>query len=169
MVKRILKIIAATVLLLVAVLALYLFVISPLTWKASVTMESIRILKAAQTTNELAEAVGYLGTFLTFPDGSWMAIRYRDLHSGGVFSSAVARDSGGDWFQSDYHFCGYFKAYPDRLEDQLGLEEAVAEGLLTNAPNVMTGFEGIHALATSPDLASARQNLLALDFKRMEK
>jgi hypothetical protein len=167
--KRIIKIVAVTVLVLVAAFALYVFVIYPATWQSTVTKESTRILEAAQTTNELAKAVGDLGAFYALPDGAWVAIRYRDCHSGGVFSSAVARDSGGKWFHSTHHFCGYLQAYGRRLAEQRGLDEAVAEGVLTNAPNVMAGFEGIHALATSPDLGSARKNLTKLGFQEFQK
>ena len=114
--KRIITISAAIILLLIAAFALFVFVIYPATWESSVRKESIRILESAQTTNELAKAVGYLGIFFVFPDKSWMAIRYRDSHSGGVFSSAVARDSGGNWYESNYHFCGRFLNYSSEVK-----------------------------------------------------
>ena len=154
-------------LLLLSVVILYMFVIHPLTWKSRVHRESIRLLEAAQTTNELAQAVGYLGLFLSFPDHSWMAIRYRDSHSCGVNSMAVARDQGGKWFHADRHFCGYLSAYPKIIEMQLSIQRDVAVGRRSSAPYLMEGFEEIHTLATSPNLATARTNLLALGFTEM--
>src|SRR4051812_43996917 len=57
--------------------------------------EAQRLLSAASTPQQLQEAVGSLGASYTFPDGSWLAIRYRDSHARGIWSVAIARDSGG--------------------------------------------------------------------------
>ena len=118
---------------------------------------SVRILQAAQTMNELDTAVGGFGIVLTFPDGTWMAIRYFDRHepSEAFFSLAIARDSENGWFCSDYHFCGYLAAYRHSIMGKQGL---TGEGIDAN-------FKGIHAVATSPDLATARKNLKALNFR----
>ncbi|MEI8242838.1 MAG: hypothetical protein WCI17_06185 [bacterium] len=158
----------AVALLAVAAVVLYLFVVEPMTWKSATRKESARILAAAQTTNEFAMAVGDLGLFLSFPDGSWMAIRYRERHAINALSSAMARDSGGMSFFSEHHFCGYLSAYPKIAEMQHAARKDAAQGWIGKAPNLLAGFEGIHALATSPDLAAARTNLLSLGFGRMK-
>jgi hypothetical protein len=160
--------VVAVALLAVGAVVLYRFVIDPLRWKSETRKESVRLLAAAQTTNELALAVGDLGLFLSFPDGAWMAIRYRERHAMGALSSAVARDSGGMSFFSEHHFCGYLSAYPKIAEMQRAARKEAAQGWINKEPNLLAGFEGIHALATAPDLAAARTNLQSLGFGRME-
>jgi hypothetical protein len=115
----------------------------------------------AKTANELDKAVGDLGIVLTFPDGTWMAIRYIDQHEPieKLFSSAVARDSEDGWFYSDDHFCGYLAAYRHTIMGKQGLAEA----------DIDTSYKGIHAVATSPDLATARKNLKALNFRILKR
>jgi len=122
---------------------------------------SVRILQAAQTTNELDKAVGDLGIFLTFPDDTWMAIRYIDRHDPieDWYSLAVIRDSEDGWFHSDYHFCGYLVSYRHTIMGKQGITEE----------DIDTNFAGIHAVATSPDLATARKRLKALNFRRLKK
>jgi hypothetical protein len=88
-----------------AALALMVFVLEPMTWKWRVRRESLSILGAATSTNALLEAVGHLGIFISLQDGSWIAIRYRDTHGGRIDSMAIARDSGGGWFESTEHYC----------------------------------------------------------------
>jgi hypothetical protein len=77
---------------------------------------SFQVLARAQTPDELDEAVDYLGVVLHTRDGGWVAVRYRDTHAGPIWSSAVARDSGGRWFVSSQHFCGRFLSYRQRKE-----------------------------------------------------
>ncbi len=111
--------------------------------------------------NELDKAVGDLGIVLTFPDGTWIAIRYLDRHepAEAFFSTAVARDSADGWFHSDHHFCGSLNAYRHTIVGKQGLAKA----------DIDSTFEGIHAVATSPDLATARKNLKALNFRRLKR
>lgn len=73
--------------------------------------ESFRTLAAAESVEDLREAVGHLGIVFEYPDGSWLALRYRDSHGVGMWSSTVGSDSGGNWYVCDYHFCGRFKTY----------------------------------------------------------
>jgi len=122
--------------------------------------DSVRILQAAQTMNELDKAVGDLGIVLTFPDGTWMAIQYHDRHDPieEWYSLAVIRDSEDRWFYSDYHFCGYLASYRHTI---MGKQEFTEEDI--------TNFADIHAVATSPNLATARKNLKALNFRRLKK
>ena len=65
--------------------------------------KSISVLSKASNVNELELAVGHMGHVFKYPDG-WIAIRYRDNHKS--YSHAIALDSKGHWYQSDYHFCG---------------------------------------------------------------
>jgi hypothetical protein len=167
--KRIIQIIVAAVLISVAAFALVPLVIYPFIWKNSVKHESIDILEAAQTTNELAVAVGGLGIFLTFPDESWIAIRYRDSHSGGVNSIAVARDSGGMWYQSSGHYCGRFKYYRTEVEKNIRINAELLERGSSETYNLNRFFSEVHAIASSPGLEQARRNLIAMGFKRMQK
>ncbi len=123
--------------------------------------DSVRILQAAQTMNELDKAVGDLGIVLRFPDGTWMAIQYHDRHDPieEWYSLAVIRDSEDRWFYSDYHFCGYLVSYRHTIMGKQGITEE----------DIDTNFAGIHAVATSPDLATARKRLKALNFRRLKK
>jgi hypothetical protein len=102
------------VLIPVAFLALMLFFESP--WareqmRRRAEARSFQVLAKAQTPAELQEAVDYLGIVFHTRDGGWIAVRYRDLHSHPIWSSSVARDSGGHWFVSTHHFCGRFQGY----------------------------------------------------------
>ena len=87
---------------------------------ALVRSESIDILAAATTRDELESAVGGLGVLLDLPDGEWIAIRYRDSHYSPGYSVAIALTSDGRWLESDYHFCAFFvmyRTYVERLRD----------------------------------------------------
>ena len=66
-------------------------------------VKSISVLSKASNINELELAVGHMGHVFKYPDG-WIAIRYRDNHES--YSHAIALDSNGHWYKSDYHFCG---------------------------------------------------------------
>lgn len=151
----------ATTLLLCAVLfftyvaELHLF-IDPLfaRWEAQ------RILSAAASPEALQRAVGPLGAFFTFPDGSWVAIRYRDSHAGGLWSVAIARDSGGQWYQSREHFCGAFSSF-SQVRD---ISFAIGESL--GAASDEHG-RWIYQLSSSPDLQTARQRISARYFNRI--
>jgi hypothetical protein len=115
--------------------------------------ESFRLLTQANTPEELREAVGSLGLFLELPDGSWIAIRYRDSHAMTGWSSAVALDSDGAWFISHEHFCGRFKGYRLQKENE--------------QPDIPRDTE-LHALETSESLAAARAKLYTMGFRITE-
>jgi hypothetical protein len=74
-------------------------------------VESVQELRRAASWEQLQEAVGCLGLVLRLPNGSWIAIRYRDSHATKFWSSAVALDSEGKWFVSRYHYCGNLAGY----------------------------------------------------------
>jgi hypothetical protein len=100
--------------LVVAFVALGLFLTSSRgrEWRRrSAEADSFRVLAQAKSPAELEEAVGDLGIVFRTKDEGWIAVRYLDRHAGGIWSSAVARDSGGRWFVSSYHFCGKFEGY----------------------------------------------------------
>jgi len=164
--KRITKIIIVTPLLvvvaLIAAFLLWLFVINPVIWQRNTNEESIRILASAKSTDELAAAVGSLGLLLTFPDGSWMAIRYVDTHAGGC-SLAVVRDSGGQWFTSRHHFCGELGTYHQQYDYQEMMREhgGVEHDELQKYP--------IHVVAISQSLDTARDQLLKIGFTTMKR
>jgi hypothetical protein len=114
---------------------------------------SFDVLARAASPSELKETVGSLGLFMRYPDGSWMAVRYRDSHLYPGWSSAVVRDSGGAWFTSEEHFCGKFELY--RHCTQQGRE-------------LLPSLEPVRELAEAKTLTVARDRLLALGFREVE-
>jgi hypothetical protein len=159
--KKATMIIGATLVLLVVALLLFPFVYGPF-WEFRARKESIRILAK---TDAKAELAGVSNLFLTFPDESWIAIRYRDLHGGGVHSTSIARDSGGQWFESSRHFCALFDGYRSSYEIYR-LEREVGE---IGDLNFSRGFESIHAVAMAPGLDSAREELVKMGFQPLNK
>jgi hypothetical protein len=111
---------------------------------------SFRILAQARPGEELAQAVGDLGVVLRLRDGGWVAVRYRDCHAGSLWSSAVARDSGGTWFVSSVHYCGRFEIYRAWREQ----------------PERWPGDRELRDLEAG-DLDSARGALESLGFRRV--
>jgi hypothetical protein len=111
--------------------------------------ESVRILSGAKTPAELKEAVGEWGIVFFIQDRDWIAIRYVDSHGGGIWSSAVARDSGGAWFVSEVHFCGRFQGYRIRKEKSEDLPDE------------------LKAIEESKNLDTARERLIGLGFQRV--
>ena len=113
------------------------------------------------TAAELEDAVGDLGAVFHFHDGSWIAVRYNDSHSMAPWSFAIALDSGGLWFESTEHFCGAFKANRDE-RDMIVIATIDAKvGTASEPPDNQPQHRGewVRLLATSPDLATARQRM----------
>ena len=123
--------------------------------------QSRRLLAAATTPQQLQEVVGSLGAFYTFSDGSWLAIRYRDSHGGGIWSVAIARDSGGGWYQSREHFCGAFRT--DRHLRQL--ESTLGDSLELPSDE---RSRWILQLGAPPDLQTARQRITSRYFTQLQ-
>jgi len=168
--KRPLKVLAHCLLWPIVFLAAYVTYLHLLIDPIFSRMESRRLLSNAATPEQLEEAVGTLGVFYTFPDGSWLAIRYRDSHAGGIWSMAVARDSGGGWYQSSEHFCGAFSISSFEMNLQkmgLDLDDKSEKGSAEIAPPDSRN-QWICSLAKSPDLPSARQRLLSAYFTEMK-
>jgi hypothetical protein len=154
--KRAIKIIGATVVLLLVAFLLFPFIYGPI-WEMRARKDSIRILARTDAKDELASESNL---FLTFPDESWIAIRYRDLHAGGVHSTSIARDSGGQWYESSRHFCALIDGYRSSYE-MYRLERELGE---TEDFHVSSGFDSIHAVAMAPSLVSAREELIKMGF-----
>ncbi len=150
----------------VFILALYAWLWGPLApYKAhlqqsSAEAASFEILARAASPEELEEAVESLGLFLKYPDGSWLAIRYRDSHYYPMWSSSVARDSGGSWFTSQVHFCGRFQYYRHCKEQGEELREAF---------DLDPVRQLVRRLAEANTLAEARQRLVALGFREVTR
>jgi hypothetical protein len=170
---RILKIIVLLVIVAVAGFFAYVSLIYPATWYPSKRRESVRVLSAAESASELTNAVGYLGWFVQLTNHQWIAIRYRDTHSGFVGSSAIARDSGGAWFESKRHFCGRFQYWPRLKEQVLGEEEQriLTPEWFTNRVSLadedggmFPSYREMIAIESAPDLESARRALQRIGF-----
>jgi hypothetical protein len=156
-VKRKLKYSAAIVLLCVVLFFAYVTSLHLFIDPFFARREAQRLLSAASTSQQLQDAVGPLGMFCTFPDGSWLAIRYCDSHAGGIWSIAVARDSGGIWYQSREHFCGAFSMVRQLQQLSSALGEAA------DAPSDERS-RWIQQLSASPDLQTARQRITSRYF-----
>ena len=113
--------------------------------------ESIRILNRATTIDRLEEAVDHLGVVFRLKDEGWLAIRYQDCHAGGIWSSAVARDSAGGWHASNYHFCGRFAGHRKWQKE----------------PRDRDGDPDFLVI-DGTDVESARKQLVRLGFRRID-
>jgi hypothetical protein len=165
--KRIAIIITTITLPPAAALIVWLGVVYPAMWQIDTRKDSLRILASAKSTEDLTAAVRPLGLFLTFPDKSWMAIRYSDMHGWSIRSVALVRDSGGQWFESHHHFCGMLAVYREKYEMQRTRRE------LGDTEDVKflshSSYNGIHAVAESKNLEEARKQLLKIDFTLMKR
>lgn len=94
---------------------------------------SFRELAAASNAAELREACyrKSLGTIFSFDDGSWIAVSYRDSHGGAGFSSAIALDSKGRWYSSEFHFCGMFLGLRAQQAERYELGVLLSENRVT--------------------------------------
>lgn len=129
---------------------------------------SVDLLADAADPEAMEKAVGHLGIIFHLDDGSWIAIRYVDRHHGDFWSSAVALDSAGGWYESEEHFCGQFMIYRRQWDRTLEL--------LTN-PNTTLAEKkwwietcplepaSVREVEESANLQSARRNLLKLGFR----
>lgn len=175
---RALKLIVLFVLLAVAGFLAYVFVMHPANWYSNTRHESVGLLKAAQSTVDLSNAVGSLGWYIPLTNNAWIAIRYRDSHGRGVRSCAVSRDSGGDWFESDRHFCGRFQYWP-HLKEQVQAEEEQRKltpewftnrvSLADEDGGMFPSFRELIAIESSPDLETARRALEKIGFRKLKQ
>lgn len=173
---RVIKIILIAVFLIITGLYTLIFFIYPVTWRSYTRHESVKILTAAKTTNELTKAVGHLGLFMPLTNGEWIAIRYTDVHSIPICSGAVARDSGGGWFESKRHFCGSLPFWPrlkmeaEADEEQRKLTPEWFTNRVSKAESDNGSFPSYRemmAIESASDLESARHALKKIGFKEL--
>ena len=127
----------------------------------SVEAESFALLDAAQGEDELRDAVGYLGHLFSLPQGEYVAIRYLDSHGWPGWSSAVAVDSGGNWWVSDEHFCGRFKIFRQQLEN---VTNAKVEQEREYQLDRLESYPELNLLQNAPSLEAAQVKLRQLGF-----
>ena len=94
-----------------------------------------------------------------------------------MFSYAVARDSGGGWFESERHFCGRFQYWP-RLKEQVQAEEEqrkLTPDWFTNRVALadedgghFPSYRELMAVESAPDLEHARRALEKIGFKEFK-
>ena len=165
---RVVKIAIALAVMLVLCVSAFIFVVGPALWKSGTRRDSTKALKVAQTEEQLREAVKPWGVFITAKDGSWVAIRYRDSHAGGILSLALAKDSGGEWFESQRHFCGTLPSYARRR-----LEYAANTNMLVEMFPVRTNrfsmpsYQQLEPVFSAVTLQALREALGNLGFKPM--
>jgi len=144
--------------------------------------EAISKLKAAKSETELRDSIGRLGLFLESTNGWWIAISYRDSHAGGIWSVAVAKDSGGHFYQSHHHFCGTLSAFgrdwenysAGRKDANQQTDSAVREQRLTELEVfqgrlIKSRFPELLRVAEATNLADARLQLGKAWFSRIEQ
>ena len=156
----------------------YALFIYPAMWYPLTRRESLKILTQAKGTNELAQSVGRYGLLLQLTNGGWIAIRYRDTHHGMVASCAVARDSEGNWFESDRHFCGSLSFWP-HLKETEAAEKEMREKypeLYTNKVSraesdngIFPSYREMMAIEAAMNMAAAREALRAIGFKPLPR
>jgi hypothetical protein len=120
-----------------------------------VERQRARLALADSATTNLETAVGPLGTVLLLRDGSWLAIRYKDSHAYPAWSLAVARDSGGTWFESTEHFYGSFRV----IRQLQAFNHEAADYTPPPKEPPTDRAEWIRLLAASPDLPTAHQRM----------
>ena len=141
-------------------------------FRFAIPAASKQILSEASSTEELEEAVGKLGIVIELGDGSWIAIRYIDSHSGGIFSNAIALDSDGRWYESSYHFCGRFYAYKltkKSNQDLVTKLKAVGDDSVSFDSMMREHDETIFEIENASNLEDAQQRLLELGFRELKK
>ena len=153
--KRFLKIVLLGMVLPILGLAFCIFIAIPVISSIQAESESVRLLSEAKSTNELAEAVGSLGVMMQLTNGGRIAIRYRDMHSPGFFSCAIARDSDGNWFESRRHFCGNLRYWPTLKVQPDGDDDPFYREMLS--------------IENATNMPAARIALEKLGFKAMVK
>lgn len=143
--------------------------------------EAIARLKAAESEAQLREAIGGLGLYLQSTNGWWMAIRYRDSHAGGIWSVAVAKDSGGQFYESHHHYCGKLPAFGRDLEGYSQLWKSAAEQQNPELRKqwfqdadqlqgeIKRRFPELLRVAQATNLAEARVQLQKAWFSRIEQ
>jgi len=101
------------------------------------------------------------GVVLRLTNGSWIAIRYV---AGNNLPQAVARDSGGNWFESDRSF-GYALASYRLWQEPRAKAKATNDPIWSEEGFLSVGLNRqLDAIEQSTDLGQARQKLRELGF-----
>jgi hypothetical protein len=129
-------------------------------------------LAGAGSLDELKTAVGWLGTVIVLPNREWVAIYYEDSHGSPAWSQAVVLDSGGNWYESQTHFCGglnLLSREPDIIRKSLADRKAGRPDSSPPGPNESL-FISFHLICIleAANLESASEHLSALGFIRMQ-
>ena len=136
-------------------------------------------LAGATTYLAASETISNLGVMLGDPDGSWIAVDYRDTHHKRIFSASVARTSSGEFFVSREHFCGSLSGYQktkDRIAElEILIQESTSpediqlyQDLLGWEEESMNSRPLIQALDSESDPAKQRELLIELGFQPMD-
>jgi hypothetical protein len=155
---RNIKFIVAAVSLLLAGAIGYAIYSASIPWEDSIRRQSVRILSAATTSNELQAAVGQYGVLLTLSNGSWIAIRHREMFEPSR-ALAIARDSDGKWFESRRQFSGGLTYYP----------LSKLPGTSTRPRQLTPECFELERVASSPTLNEARAELLKMNFTPLQR
>lgn len=162
-----------TGLLVLTGLAVTVFALDDRSWLPRNRQDATARLSSVTDADSARIAVGSLGTVLTFTNGAWMAIRYRDTHAGRVQSHALARTSDGRWLESERHFCGTIGGLDRRInewrqadtERQTEWRSVMREiGPAWNTNSLPSELDLLPLLEAS-NLDSAVQALLRLGFR----
>ena len=154
-----------TILVIVLVVALTILrtagaILHPSAWR----LKSEEMLRSARTEDDLRKAVGHLGCFFRYPEGSWLAIRYTDTHSFPITSCSVALDSSGRWLHSWEHYCGTFAFYQHCVERTREMARATGLGE-DEAARMLKAESRECSLAYADSLEEARRRLIAMGFE----
>jgi len=125
--------------------------------------ESFAILRDASGPDELRDAVGSQGHFFFLSEEAWIAVRYSDSHNYHAFaSSAVAVDSGGNWWVSHEHFCGRFNMFRKQLARVANAKDAEMREYEIHR---LESYSQLNALQNSESLDAAHVMLRELGFR----
>lgn len=142
--------------------------------------ESSAKLADATTYQEASGTISNLGVMLGDPDGSWIAVDYRDTHRPRILSVSVARTSDGEFFVSREHFCGSLSGYEHAkdqiIEIKIMIQESTSpegiqlyQDILDEAEEIMiTDRSQLLAIDSESDPAKQRELLIELGFKPMD-
>lgn len=146
------------------------------TWLARAREDSVARLRGVADETSARAAVNYLGTFLTFTNGDWVVIRYRDIHVNRVQSHSLAKTSDGRWLESERHFCGTIQGLGRRADEWRRADSEYQtewrsmwqeDGPGRHTNSVPSGLDLLPLLEAS-NLDSAVQALLRLGFRPTE-
>ena len=160
--KRIIKTGFFAIIALIGLLLVYTFLIEPVIWRSKNRSELIAILKQAIGPDQQEPIAGGTGLAVTYPDGSWLTIRYRDTHAGSVSSIAIAHDSAGGWHESTEHYCALLGAARDIAAGRNGIR--IPEPPPPEAKGRHYWSSNLAAIVNSETLNEATHHLKQLGF-----